>query len=109
MLFLIAILLAIFLLPSPWGVVVVGVAALIDVVEVGVGLWWNRRRKARVGVETLVGKRAITLGALRPDGQVKMNGEIWQARCEAGCDAGAEVVVLAVDGLVLTVEPASPR
>jgi len=106
-LLLIAILLAIFVLPSPWGLVAIGVAALIDLVEVGVGLWWNRRRTTRrVGPETLIGKRAVALGELRPEGQVKVNGEIWRARCAVGSDAGAEVVVSAVHGLVLDVEPA---
>jgi membrane protein implicated in regulation of membrane protease activity len=42
---------------------------------------------------------------LRPDGQVRIDGEIWRARCERGCDAGATVVVRAVDGLTLEVEP----
>ena len=49
MLFLLALLLAIFVLPSPWGVVTVVVAAAIDFIEVGVGLWWSKRRKAAVG------------------------------------------------------------
>jgi membrane protein implicated in regulation of membrane protease activity len=102
----IAVLLAIFLLPSPWGIVVIVVAGVIELTEVGVGLWWNRRRTTRVGLETLVGKRAVALDELRPDGQVKVGGEIWRAHCAAGSDAGAEVVVLAADGLLLEVEPA---
>ena len=106
MLFLIALVLAIFVLPSPWGLVAVGVAAVIDVTEVVVGLWWNRRRKVRVGVETLVGRRGVALGELRPEGQVKVDGEVWKARCEDGCDAGVAVVVLSVDGLLLVVDPA---
>ena len=107
MLFLIALLLAIFLLPSPWGFVVVAVALVIDVVEVSVGLWYSKRRRATVGIDALVGVTGVAVGDLVPEGQVKVNGEIWRARCEAGCDAGATVVVRAVHGLTLEVEPAS--
>jgi membrane protein implicated in regulation of membrane protease activity len=37
---------------------------------------------------------------------VRIRGEIWKARCRAGCDPGAAVVVREIDGLVLEVEPA---
>jgi membrane-bound serine protease (ClpP class) len=106
MLFLLALLFAIFVLPAPWGVVVVVVAAAIDVIEVGVGLRWSNRRKATVGADTLVGATGVAVGELGPDGQVKLNGEIWSARCDGGCDAGTSVVVRAIDGLTLEVEPA---
>ena len=105
MLFLIGLLLAIFVLPSPWGLVAVAVGAALDIAETGVFLWWSSRRRALVGVESLVGKRGVAVGDLRPGGQVRVNGEIWRARCQAGCDAGGEIVVRAVDGLVLEVEP----
>lgn len=106
MLFLIAFLLALFVLPSPWGVITVVVALAIDLVEVGVGVWYSKRRKAKVGANTLVGLTGVALAALGPEGQVRVNGEIWRARCESGCEAGAEIVVRAVDGLTLEVEPA---
>jgi len=107
-LFLIALLLAIFLLPSPWGFVVVACALVVDVVEVSVGLWYSKRRRATVGTNALVGLTGVAIGDLFPEGQVKVNGEIWRARCEAGCDAGAAVVIRAVNGLTLEVEPARP-
>jgi len=106
MLVLIALLLAIFVLPSPWGIVVVACGLVLDLAEVGIGLWWNRRRKTTaVGIETLVGKSAVAVGELRPDGQVRVGGEIWEARCAEGCDAGSEVVIIRVDGLTLEVTP----
>jgi membrane-bound serine protease (ClpP class) len=105
-LFLFALLLAIFVLPAPWGVVTVVVAAVIDIAEVAVGLWWSKRRKAAVGGDALVGATGVAVGELWPDGQVKVNGEIWRARCDEGCDAGTSVVVRAVNGLTLEVEPA---
>jgi membrane protein implicated in regulation of membrane protease activity len=105
-LFLIALALAIFVLPSPWGVVAVVCALVIDLIEVGVGVWYSKRRRSSVGSETLVGSTGVAMGELRPDGQVKVDGEIWRARCERGCHAGATVVIRAVDGLTLEVEPA---
>ncbi len=105
MLFLIALLLAIFLLPSPWGFVLVVCALIVDVIEVTVGIWYSKRRRASVGTGTLVGATGIAMDELVPEGQVKVNGEIWRARCAAGCDAGATVVVRAVNGLTLEVEP----
>ena len=106
MLVLIAILLAIFVLPSPWGLVAVAGAAMLDIAETGVFLWWSQRRKSAVGVETLVGRRGVAVGELWPDGQVKIEGEIWRARCMGGCDAGTDVVVRSVEGLTLVVDPA---
>ena len=106
MLFLIALLLALFVLPSPWGVIAVVIGLTIDLVEVGVGIWYSKRRKAKVGPSALVGLGGVALDELRPEGQVRVNGEIWRARCDNGCEAGASVVVRAVDGLTLEVEPA---
>jgi membrane protein implicated in regulation of membrane protease activity len=46
------------------------------------------------------------LSDLWPEGQVKVDGEIWRARCDGGCDAGTQIVIRAVDGLTLVVDPA---
>jgi len=105
-LFLIALLLAIFVLPAPWGLVAVAVGAALDIAETGVFLWWSKRRRATVGVETLVGKVGVAISDLWPDGQAKIDGEIWRARCDGGCNVGTEVVVRSVEGLTLVVDPA---
>lgn len=104
MLFLIGLLLAIFVLPSPWGLVAVVVGGVLDIAETGVFLWWSKRRRSTVGVEALVGKAGVASTDLWPEGQVKIGGEIWQARCDGGCDAGTKVVVRAVEGLTLVVD-----
>jgi membrane-bound ClpP family serine protease len=106
-LFLVGVFLAIVVLPQPWGLVAIGVGAALDIAETGTFLWWSKRRKALVGVEVLVGKRGAAVGDLWPEGQVRVSGELWKARCEGGCDAGTEVVVLAVQGLTLVVDPVS--
>jgi membrane protein implicated in regulation of membrane protease activity len=106
-LLLFAVALAIFVLPSPWGLVAVLVAAVLEIAETGLFLWWSQRRGAAVGVEALVGKHGVVLSDLGPERQVRVAGEIWRARCEGGCEPGTRVVVRAVDGLTLLVEPAS--
>jgi membrane-bound serine protease (ClpP class) len=103
---LIAILLAIFVLPEPWGLVAIVVAGLVDILEVIVFRLWSRRKKARVGVQMLVGRTAVALGAIAPRGQVRVDGEIWKARSESPVARGEDVVVRAVDGLTLVVAPA---
>jgi membrane-bound serine protease (ClpP class) len=105
-LFLIALLLALFVLPSPWGVVTLVVAGVLDVGETLLFLWWSKRRRASVGVETLVGRTGVAVGDLWPTGQIKVDGEIWGARCDGGCDSGTEVVVRSIEGLTLVVDPA---
>ena len=107
MLTIVALVLALTVLPSPWGAIAVIIAAIIDVVETGVFVWWSKRRRASVGAETLVGRRAVVVRALAPRGQVKLDGEVWEARSETVLVPGDDAVVTGLDGLVLDVEPAS--
>lgn len=104
-LFLIGVLLAIFVLPSPWGLVAIGVGAALDIAETIFFISWSKRRRATVGVDALVGKVGVAVDALWPEGQVKVTGEIWKARCAGGCDAGTEIVIRGIDGLTLEVDP----
>jgi membrane-bound serine protease (ClpP class) len=113
---LIALLLALLVLPSPWGVIVVAVAAVIDLIETGAFVWWSRRRRRRtspsVGADTIVGRSGVALGWIGPpgagpSGQVRVDGEIWRARSAEPIEAGTTVTVLAVDGLTLDVVPAA--
>ena len=105
MLLVVALLLAFFVLPSPWNVVAVVVAAVAEIGETALYVWWSRRRRPVVGVEALVGRTAVVVRALSPTGQVKLDGEVWEARAACGVELGREVVVTRVDGLVLEVEP----
>ena len=105
MLTIVAVVLALTVLPSPWGLVAVVGAALIDVGETWFFVRWSKRRRATVGIETLVGRTAVVVRALTPRGQVKVDGEVWEARSEYHLAPGEEVVVTHVDGLVLDVEP----
>jgi membrane-bound serine protease (ClpP class) len=105
-LFLVSLLLAVFVLPSPWGLVAVAIGATLEIAEAGFFIWYSKRRQASVGVDSLVGKRGVAIDALWPEGQVRVGGEIWKARCAGGCDPGTAVVVRRIDGLILDVDPA---
>ncbi len=99
MLLLGAILLAIFVLPSPWGIVAVVAGGLIDIAESLVLLKWSRRRRAVTGVEALIGKTAVVSSPT----QVRVAGEIWEARSDRVLVPGDAVVVQGVEGLTLFV------
>ena len=95
------------LLSSPWNFVGFFVVFALWLVELGL---WNRtvkhRRKA-VGAQTLIGMDAVVSTPCRPVGQVRLDGEIWAARCDAGASPGDTVRVVGRDRLMLVVEPAA--
>jgi membrane protein implicated in regulation of membrane protease activity len=105
-LLVLAIVAAFLWLPSPIGWIVVGIAAVIEVAETGFWLWYSKRRRARVGAETMIGRTAVVVLPCYPDGQVKLDGELWQARCEAGAGTGTDVIIRGLEGLTLVVEVA---
>jgi membrane-bound serine protease (ClpP class) len=98
-----AILLAVYVLESPWSAIVVGVAAVVEVGETFFWIGLSRRRRIQMGPETLVGSRAQVVADCLPQGQVRVQGELWQALCPAGARAGEWVRVTALDGLTLVV------
>jgi membrane protein implicated in regulation of membrane protease activity len=104
MLLLGAILLAIFVLPSPWGIVAIVAGGLIDISESVVLFKWSRRRRAVTGVEALVGETAVVSSSPT---QVRVVGELWEATSDVPLVAGEEVKVTGVDGLTLRVSPRS--
>jgi membrane-bound serine protease (ClpP class) len=101
-----AVLLAIFVVGAPWSYVLVGAAVVAEVAETGFWIWLSKRRRVQVGAETLVGEAAEVVTPCLPDGQVRIQGELWQARCPEGAGVGAKVRVTALDGLTLVVERA---
>jgi len=100
----VAVLCAVVFLEPPWSYLAVIGGGAIEVGESAFWIRFSRRRRPRVGVETLIGKEAVVVTACRPDGQVKLDGELWQARCEAGADAGEHVRIRALAGLTLLVD-----
>jgi membrane-bound serine protease (ClpP class) len=104
-LLIVATVLALIFLSWPWNFVVIAGAAAGEVAEAVVGIRYTRRRRATVGVEALVGASASVISPLTPDGQVKVNGEIWEAHSERQARVGQKVRITAVNGLTLEVEP----
>jgi len=102
---LISILLA-FFVPYPWNVLVVIGGASIEVLEVIWGRRLAKRWRPQTGAEAMLGEPAEVVVACRPTGQVRINGELWEATCADGADVGDETVVRSLDGLTLIVEPA---
>src|ERR671937_1089650 len=100
MLLLGGILLAVFVVPWPWGIATVIGGGLLDIGESLVLLRWSKRRRSPVGAEALVGQRAVVANR----GQVRVAGELWEARSERPLVPGERVVVRSVDGLTLVVE-----
>jgi membrane protein implicated in regulation of membrane protease activity len=103
---LISLLLALFVLEEPWNWVVLVAGVTLELAETGLFVWWSKRRRAVVGAEALVGRRAVVVADCMPEGQVRVAGELWRATCRGGAAAGDEVIVAAIDGLTLEVEPA---
>ena len=65
-----------------------------------------QHRPAVTGCDALVGALAETRQALAPRGMVFLHGELWRAEsCAGPIPAGSQVRVVAVKGLLLTVEP----
>src|SRR5215218_1297504 len=100
MLLLGGILLAVFVVPWPWGIVTVLAGGLLDIAESLIFLRWSRRRRAAVGAETLVGQTAVVATPT----QVRVAGELWEARAGRYLVPGEQVVVRAVEGLTLVVD-----
>ena len=63
-----------------------------------------QRKKPVTGTEGIVGEVGVAISNLKPDGEVKVHGEIWNAKSEHGeIKKGDEIVVVSVDNLKLMV------
>jgi membrane-bound serine protease (ClpP class) len=99
------IVLAFLVLPSPWGVVAVGAAAVVEVGEIVAWKKFLSRYRVQTGAEGLIGKRVEVIEECAPAGRARVRGEIWNARCAVPLAVGAGARIAGVDGLVLDLEP----
>jgi membrane-bound serine protease (ClpP class) len=99
-----AVILALLYLPASWDIPVVVAAALVEVGETYFWFRLSRRGRVKMGPETLIGAQGEVVTPCRPLGQVRVEGELWRARCEEGADVGEPVRVQALEGLTLVVE-----
>jgi membrane protein implicated in regulation of membrane protease activity len=100
MLLLGGILLAVFVVPWPWGIATVLGGGLLDIAESLVLLRWSKRRRSPVGADALLGQTAVVANPA----QVRVAGELWEARSDRALVPGERVTVRAVEGLTLVVE-----
>jgi membrane-bound serine protease (ClpP class) len=93
-----------FVLASPWNWI--GFFACVVLFSLEITFFWRRVRGSSIqaGSETLIGRRARVVAACRPLGQVVLDGERWEARCEEGAGTGETVRIVGRDGLLLLVE-----
>ena len=102
--FLVLALLLFLVLPSPWNVIGGLASVAVGIFEV---VYWQRRmrrRKVQTGVENLIGATGEVTDALDPSGQVRVLGELWEARSSSELPRGSRVRVVALHGLALEVE-----
>jgi membrane-bound serine protease (ClpP class) len=102
---LIAAIVAFLVLPDPWNELVGALCLGGFLGEIFIWFLTVRKRHVKTGPDLLIGEQAVAIGDCRPRGQVRLRGEIWEARCEAGASAGETLVVTGRDGLTLIVEP----
>lgn len=96
-----------FFAPWPWNLVAVLCGLAIETVELTWGLRLARRWRPQTGAEAMIGLTAEVVAPCRPTGQVRVQGELWEARCPAGADVGEKVLIEAIEGLTLVVRRAS--
>ena len=91
---------------------------IVLIVVLGTALWFgfamttivrSRFSTQTIGRDHLIGRTGIADTAISPDGTVLLDGARWRARSTrvSGIEAGDGVAVVAVDGVVLEVDPIS--
>jgi membrane-bound serine protease (ClpP class) len=98
-------LIALLVLGTPWGLVILAGALSLEVVEYFAWRRFLRRYRLRSGPETLVGRTATVVDDIDPLGRVRLGGEYWNARSGVPVRAGERVRIEAIDGLTLEVTP----
>jgi membrane-bound serine protease (ClpP class) len=87
-------------------VIGIGVVAAATVAFLATMALRARRRRVATGREGMVHERGLARTDLQPRGKVAVHGEIWDAVSDAPIAAGEPVEVVAIDGLLLRVQPA---
>lgn len=107
---------AIYQMPMEW-FISFRVGSIIIVAALGIffayGLtaaWRAKRKKPVTGTIAMIGKKGIAISHLNPRGQVKIEGEIWNAESLKGSiEKNSEIVVMEKERLVLKVQAVHPQ
>jgi len=66
--------------------------------------------KIKTGKEALVGSVGVAVTDLKPEGEIRVVGEFWQATTKEGCiKNGEKVEVVDMDGMFLVVRPVKEK
>ena len=104
-----SILLARFVAPAPWGLVLVGCALVWEIAEKLFWFRYSKRIPIAVGREAMIGLPVTVISPCQPEGRVQLLGERWQAHCSAGAGVGDRLVVEAVEQITLVVSRPGPE
>ena len=87
-----------------WSVLIPVVAAttLFFLVVITFGIKAQKRRPD-YGREAIIGKEALVIQALKPEGMVRVEGELWRAFADENYDKGEILTVIAKKGMQLKV------
>ena len=92
-----------------YGIILICVAFLIYAVVLFIIGDRTLRKKPLPGFTTMVGLEGQVVSRLAPEGAVRIEGELWNARAENGnVEGGAEVIVVRQYGLKLVVRQKQP-
>jgi len=97
------VLLAIFVVSAPWGIVLVVSAIAWEIVEKVFWVRYSKRIPIAVGCEAMIGLPVTVITPCQPEGRVQLRGERWKARCAAGAGVGETLVIEAVEQITLVV------
>ena len=73
-------------------------ALVVEIGEAAFWIWLSKRRKPAIGAEALAGAEGVAVTDCRPQGRVRVAGEVWRALCPEGAAAGDAIVVQRVEG-----------
>ena len=93
------------MLSTGWGIAVILAGMAVEIGEAAFWIRLSRRRRPAIGAEALVGAQGVAVSDCRPEGRVRVAGELWRALCPEGVGAGEPVVVEGMTGLTLRVRP----
>jgi len=92
---------------SLWVVVLMGLLLLLFMVNGMPAMVRTRFSTPTIGRQSLIGQMGVAMSGVAPEGTVRINGAPWRARTNRATPipAGDTVRVVAIDGLLLEVEP----
>jgi membrane-bound serine protease (ClpP class) len=87
-----------------WAIALLAGTATLEISQTVFWLWYSQRPAVQVGAETMIGRVVEVAEECRPYGLVRVQGELWRARCGEGAARGERVRIVGRDGLTLEVE-----